>query len=140
MDLGCAEQRSSFGDNGLDGGIFYKRCAACQLAEILRVCGQLGRFGMGQQCGYPKREKVGFKPRDGACKAVVDAARALGINVNRVRLWSTAAGGASSMETRQIASPPCARRPRLKVAMLMPFSPSSEPKRPIKPGLSSLRT
>ena len=35
---------------------------------------------MSKQCGYPKREKVRFKPRDGACKAVVDAARALGAN------------------------------------------------------------
>ena len=32
---------------------------------------------MFEQCGYSKREKVGFKPRDGACKAIVDAARAL---------------------------------------------------------------
>ncbi len=53
---------------------------------------------------------------------------------------STSSEIASSTATKQMASPPGALRPRLKVAMLMPFSPSSEPKRPMKPGLSSLRT
>jgi hypothetical protein len=44
--------------------------------------------------------------------------------------WSTC--------TRAIAEPPGLSRPRWKVAILTLFSPSSEPSRPMKPGLSSL--
>jgi hypothetical protein len=39
---------------------------------------------------------------------------------------------------RAIAEPPGASRPRWKVAMLTLLSPSGVPRRPMKPGLSSL--
>ena len=53
---------------------------------------------------------------------------------------TTASGTGSSTETSASALPPSGRRPRLKFAMLMPASPSTVPRRPIRPGLSSLRT
>src|SRR5262249_10515231 len=44
----------------------------------------------------------------------------------------------SSTATNATASPPASGRPRLKVAMLILFSPSRGPSAPMKPGASSL--
>ena len=46
MNLGCAEKRSGFGDNGFDRGIFYIGRTAGELPEILRVGGELCGFGV----------------------------------------------------------------------------------------------
>lgn len=52
---------------------------------------------------------------------------------------STTFGGTSpSTATSATASPSASRRPRLKVAMLMPASPSAVPSLPMKPGVSVL--
>ena len=55
-----------------------------------------------------------------------------------VEVLADAAAVISASDCTYIASPPASRRPRWKVPMLMPFSPSRVPTRPMKPGASSL--
>ena len=57
--------------------------------------------------------------------------------VSRFRIFDNIdAGNPSSISTRAIASPPASRRPRWKVAILMPCLLQRLPRSPIKPGLS----
>src|SRR5690606_22788575 len=100
---------------------------------VVQPFGQQGEIGV---LGH-RRESIPQPPRRRAQK---DNARARTTCGSEQTLSMMGGSSGWSTWTSAMASPPGSARPRWKVAMLTPASPSVVPSAPMKPGTSLLRT